>query len=139
MITPYKGREIDYSKPVMIYKNLTNGLWSIKQGGKVVGHANCFLLRYAEFKVSEVIRQRVISERKKYVHAYAVGYLDPTCPLDFNELELGKRIIYNPYQHKSFMLVGDTYLTPIENDDPVYYIHGGNGLGHLHLVKYSNQ
>ena len=137
MITPYKGRVIDYTKTVMIYKNLTNGLWSIKQGGKVVGHANCFLLRSTEFKVYEATRQRVIAERKKYVHAYVIGYLDPKCPLDLEVLELDKRIVYNPYKSGSFCFVTNDYLTPIKNDGSMYYIHGGNGLGHLHLVKYS--
>lgn len=137
MITPYKGRVIDYTKTVMIYKNLTNGLWSIKQGGKVVGHANCFLLRTTEFKVSEATRQRVITERKKYVHAYVVGYLDKQCPLDLKELVLDKRITYNPYKANKFHFVNDGYLSPIKNDGTMYFIHGGNGLGHLHLVKYS--
>ena len=74
---------------------------------------------------------------KKYVHAYVVGYLDKQCPLDLKELVLDKRITYNPYKANKFHFVNDGYLSPIKNDGTMYFIHGGNGLGHLHLVKYS--
>lgn len=94
-------------------------------------------LKVIRLKVSEAIRQRVIAERKKFVHAYVIGYLDPKCPLDLEVLELDKRITYNPFKSGSFLFVTNDYLTPIENDGSMYFIHGGNGLGHLHLVKYS--
>ena len=40
MITPYKSREIDYSTPVKIYRNLNKKgkVYSIQQNGLVVGH-----------------------------------------------------------------------------------------------------
>lgn len=134
MITSYKGREIDYNQVVQIYKNLTTGLWSIKQGGKVVAHANCFLIRSTGFKVSEATRQRVITERKKYVHAYVVGHLVEKCPLGFEDLILDKRITYNPFKSSQFHFVDDGHLSPINNDGSQYLIHGGSD--HLHLVKY---
>ena len=42
-----------------------------------------------------------------------------------------------PYKANKFHFVNDGYLSPIKNDGTMYFIHGGNGLGHLHLVKYS--
>jgi len=58
-----------------VYKNLHNGMWSIRDAESklVVGHAKALELVEAELKVSEAGRQRVISEGKKNVHAYIKG------------------------------------------------------------------
>lgn len=74
-IRPYKNRVLDYSKPVLVYKNLTFKCWSIKQAGRVVAHANWLFLTTEKFKVNESTRLKGLSEGKKYVHAYIVGFL----------------------------------------------------------------
>lgn len=65
-----------------VYYNLHTGLWSVKAldgdlKGKVVGHAERIRLKNCEFRVSEAGRQRVLSERRKNVHAGVVG--EVTC------------------------------------------------------------
>lgn len=102
-LKPYKCRNLDINKPVMIYKNLTNGLWSVKQGGFVVGHCSEFLMRSTGFRVVESTRRRVVAEKKKYVHAYIIGFLFQ----DFNNIILSSHFMdgeikYNPYRRGCF-------------------------------------
>lgn len=103
LITPYKSRTIDTTKPVKVYKNLTNGKWSIKQGRKVVAHADEIFLRDPYFEVNEAGRQRVLRERKKYVHAYVCGHLS----LDTVAIVGGRQVTYNPYKGEHFKFFQD--------------------------------
>lgn len=107
---------------VKVYRNLHNGLYSIQQGGLVLGHAARVALKGASFTVSEAGRQRVIREGKKNVHAFAVGDLAEVYGFQgfrgrhvgklegLNEsdlpprfLERMKRVTYNPYKFDSFV------------------------------------
>lgn len=63
---------------VFVYFNLHRKCWSIKalegpSKGRVIGHADYVDLACVEWKVSEAGRQRVIREKKKNVHAGAIG------------------------------------------------------------------
>lgn len=101
-----------------IYKNLTNGKWSIKDhsSGLVVGHADGVILKDCKFIVNESGRQRVLRERQKNVHAYILGSVtevkgfksfkgrdinpvDPPSYIPWITHEVG----YNPYKYKSFV------------------------------------
>jgi hypothetical protein len=75
-ITPYKGREIGPG-PVEVYRNLHRAVWSIKQGSRVVAHAEQLLLRNCTFKVlpGGLARYRVTGIRN--VHAFIVGEIAP--------------------------------------------------------------
>ena len=67
---------------------------------KVVGYASSILMRDVVFKVSEKSRQRVISSKRKNVHAFAEGIIiekDVTKPFS-----LTKIITYNPYKFGYF-------------------------------------
>lgn len=83
-------------KKVEIYRNLNNGMWSIKLNGKVVGYSKYLTLSGPiEFKVSEAGRQRVIRQKRKNVHARIVGYIK-----DFAEhprFKYKSLISYDPY------------------------------------------
>lgn len=100
----FKGREIDFSKPVKVYKNLNNGMFSVVQGNIVVAHVDSITLKSVSFKVSETGRQRVIATKQKNVHAYVVGEV-----VAVNEQQpksIGthtpSRITYNPYKFSYF-------------------------------------
>lgn len=114
----YKGRSIDYSKPVMLYKNLHNGLFSVKQGGLVVAHIESVLLTSVSFKVNESGRIRVIREQKKNVHAYIVGYI---LNVNSTPMSLLKRsITYNPYKYGYFYFKDDNNKAILNKDNLVY-------------------
>ena len=59
---------------VMVYRNLTKDCWSVKsvKSGRVRFHVKVITIVNGQFKVSECGRQRVIREKKKYVHAGVV-------------------------------------------------------------------
>jgi len=82
---PYKDREHDRSKPVMVYRNLAdehNGLgrWSIMQGDLVIGHNDRVVLiglddneGNVEYVVRPAGHERAVREGRKNVHAFFKG------------------------------------------------------------------
>jgi len=81
---------------VYVYLNLHKKCFSIKamsgpMRGRVIGHADEVHLADVEFRVNEKGRQRVLRERKKYVHTGVVGYLssprNATVPVRYSPLE----------------------------------------------------
>ena len=64
-----------------VYYNLHRECWSIKalegeRKGRVIGHAYYVYLADVTYKVSEAGRQRVLRDKKKNVHAGAVGTVE---------------------------------------------------------------
>lgn len=88
-----------------IYRNLHQDCFSIKYKGIVVGRATNIIAINPSFQVSEAGRQRVISERRKNVHAYVVcdDYLSE--PQLYEVVNKGE-VKYNPYQNDSFQCDG---------------------------------
>ena len=93
---------IDPNKRVHVYRNLHNGLWSIRQDGIIVGHDDHLLLKDCKFRVQPAGRAKVLAERKKNVHAYISGFLcnqeDTNIVPEGNSCEVS----YNPYKHPYF-------------------------------------
>lgn len=110
---------------VFVYFNLHRKCWSIKamegpRKGRVIGHADYVDLACVEWKVSEAGRQRVLREKKKNVHAGAVGTLERWQEPDgtahgvpFNSTTFDKvsernptlfpeMVTYNPYKGSTF-------------------------------------
>lgn len=99
------------------YRNLHTGTFSLKFKGKVTNHPVAFSITDASFKVNESGRQRVIAEKKKNVHAFAVGEPTKCGVTDVNNFIANylrdrinnKRykffeITYNPYKYNSFVV-----------------------------------
>lgn len=102
MIRSYKGRKVDEGKVVSVYRNLNNGLLSIRQDGLVVGHSEELYLKVGEYKVSEEGRKRVLKEKVKNVHASIEGKI--ISEQEFNRIKNGEgvEIYYNPYKVAKF-------------------------------------
>tara|TARA_E500000318_G_scaffold70015_1_gene64766 strand:+ start:1151 stop:1555 length:405 start_codon:yes stop_codon:yes gene_type:complete len=91
-------------KKVKVYYNLHKNCYSIvslekENYGKVIKYSNDVPLIDVQFKVSEKLRQKVLKEKRKNVHAYVVGTL-------VNDFELNTPIrvaTYNPYKYSSFV------------------------------------
>lgn len=90
------NRIIIFDKPVLVYKNLHKDCWSIKQNGLVVAYSTNLCLQNCTMKISEKSRQKVISERKKNVHAYISGYITDNISCELP-------LYYNPYQTPTFV------------------------------------
>ena len=112
----FKGRVIDFNKPVKIYKNLHNGLFSVMQNNLVVAHIESFILFNVIFKVNESGRQKVLKEKKKNVHAFVIGYIK-SINVESDLVNRGyTEIRYNPYIASTFF-IGDekTPITKVDN------------------------
>lgn len=103
----FRGRKIDLSRPVQVYRNLRGkkgSYFSIRQGGCVVAHGDAMMLRDATFVVQEAGRQRVLSSGRKNVHAWVRGYLTPSgCGTSHDRDDLPCEIHYNPRKNRHFV------------------------------------
>jgi hypothetical protein len=88
-------------KQVRVYFNLHRKKLSIQEKvngqWKVTRHADEIMLADVKFKVYEKGRQRVLSEKRKNVHAFIIGNLVEQVPDD--EMTT---VRYNPYQLERF-------------------------------------
>ena len=90
---------------VNVYWNLHRHCWSVRQGGRVVGHAQYIALENVTWRVQASGRERVRREGKKNVHAYASGRVTGLVVFDGSEMP----VRYNPYDLETFV-AGDTPL-----------------------------
>ena len=92
---------IDLDKRVYVYWNLHKKCWSVKQNGRVKGHATKLALKDCRFLVGKAGQARVRREKKKNVHAGVSGYMKFGLPW-----WIGNRacfVMYNPYKHDTFI------------------------------------
>ena len=97
---------IDRDQPVRVFKNLKHGCYSIMQRGVVRASARQVRLSDVEFRVREAGRQRMLREKRKNVHAFAVGKLvDYVHPEDSRDIApiAGRGAFYDPYRFPSFV------------------------------------
>ena len=97
---------IDRDLPVRVFKNLKHGCYSIMQRGVIRASARQVRLQDVEFRVRETGRQRMLRERRRNVHAFAVGRLvDYVHPDDSREIApiMGRDAFYDPYRFPSFV------------------------------------
>lgn len=86
-----------------IYRNLhQGGAFSVKLRGRVIDRSTDFIAQDVLFKVSEPGRQRVLSEQRKNVHAYAAARTyAPVYRMDTIGL---MQVCYNPFTAPTFMV-----------------------------------
>lgn len=104
--SPRAEKVIDKNLPVRVFKNLKHGCYSIMQRGVVKASARQVRLVGVEFRVREAGRQRTLREKRKNVHAFAVGRLvDYVHPNDSRNIEpmVGRGAFYDPYRFSSFV------------------------------------
>ena len=117
---------IPFKKPqgrmtVEVYRNLHKDCWSVRNpiNGLVLFHTDAIHLSDAKFVVHQSGRSRVIQEKRKNVHAFIKGTIEPEP--NINGVTIYKQynpITYNPYLHNSFICKGNQ--EPIHNADKVY-------------------
>jgi hypothetical protein len=96
--------------------NLHKNIWSVRHKGKVISHQGTVCLSDVTFRVQPAGRDRVRSEGKKNVHAFACGKYEPA--RSYHDNKLGRNITYNPYKYDTFVYSDD--LTPVGHCDRVY-------------------
>lgn len=84
-----------------VYRRLgRRACWSIREGGRVVGHAANFALWDVAFRVSAGGARRIQARRQREVVATARGILVESAPVPPGAL----RIRFNPYVAAAFVL-----------------------------------
>jgi len=96
------------NKNIEVYYNLHKKCLSVRKRGLVIDHVRSILLKNAEFVVQPAGRKRVLTEKRKNVHAYIRGERVAVASFDSKS----ERVTYNPYKNKSFVSV--------ETGKPVY-------------------
>jgi hypothetical protein len=82
---------------VEVYRNLTRHRWSVRRGGRVIGHRHEVMLRTCAMRVREGGRQRALHEGQRNVHAWIEGDLCEDV-VGAGMIEIG----YNPFQASTF-------------------------------------
>lgn len=99
-----KNRTLEKGQKVKVYLNLNMmGRFSIQdqRSGLVVGYADTVLLEDVQFRVSKSGQERARRERRRNVHAVAVGYF---VDADIHHPEsLNKVGYYNPFLVDTFV------------------------------------
>lgn len=99
-----------------IYRNLRTKTWSLRSSkGRVVGHPEKIWIESPVFVVSETVRQRVIREKQKRVHAGVRGFISTSRKVSLSEMV---EVTYNPYKYSSFVITSNE--TPIKSADLVF-------------------
>lgn len=103
MLEIREGKSLQLGQMVKVYRNLTKKCYSIADAktGIVLAYADYVSLRDVKCKVSEAGRQRVIKQKKKYVHAFMVGSFQGG-QYGLTGSDLQKEVSYNPYKFGFF-------------------------------------
>lgn len=96
----FKGRSIDYSKKVEVYRNLNNGKFSIRQDSLVVAHSSDIFLTDVEFVVRKAGKKKAMVTNERNVHAFAKGYLNKDVMPNMSKFICP--ITYNPFDNLGF-------------------------------------
>jgi len=103
---PYKNRSLNPNEPVRVYRNLhakdNAHKYSVMQNRLVIGHTNDLWLRDCNLIVSQAGRNKVIREKKKYVHAFIEGFVFRGLSNPISKT----KIDYNPYVQSQFSIAG---------------------------------
>lgn len=98
------------------YYNLHKKCLSYRPIGGRVQHANMLLLKNVKFAVQPAGREKVLREKRKNVHAFVRGDLQP-----FEDAVVAgwdsdwHHVYYNPYKHETFVRFAN--LEPIFEAD----------------------
>jgi hypothetical protein len=106
-LTPFKNRHLDYNRPVTVYRNIhkKGKVFSVKQLGRVIGHATQLTLIDCTFHVNKNGQALVRQTRTKNVHAWIRGKVSPDgCFGSDGSVSLPAQISYNPYIDDAFMV-----------------------------------
>jgi hypothetical protein len=110
VLVPYKGRTLDRKRRVEVYRNLQrrDGTWySVRQHGKVIGHAKEIWLDNVYFVVQQAGRRRALRKKQRNVHAWVLGMpsSDARPPINMGDPFM---TTYNPWRDESFVSLGST-------------------------------
>ena len=93
---------VEPNKRCQVYRNLHNGMWSVRQSGKIIGHTKQIVLKDCRFLVQPAGRKKVLREKRKNVHAYVSGYISTNEEINLFDDKSYSFVSYNPYLYDYF-------------------------------------
>lgn len=110
MITPYKGRTLEVGQCVDVYRNLHNGMFSIRdQKTKLVlAHGDEFILTNVYSLISRAGQRKTREQGVRNVHAWLAGKY-----LGERDIKIHSEIRYNPYLNDDF-LIGEEVMGQLD-------------------------
>lgn len=96
-----RARQPIVGERVRVYRNLHNGRISVRAAEGVIYHAFNIILSDVKFQVWKSGREKVLREKKKNVHAFAVGTIKS---FDVEGSFNGTFVGYNPYKYDYFFI-----------------------------------
>lgn len=116
----YKNRKLDPTKPVEVYRclNRKGVIYSVRQQGLVVAHAEDIVLTNCKLIVSQAGRARVVLNKKKSVHAWIQGMIGSE--EDINDEYHHAVLKYNPYTLSEFHIITEQGMVPVRRASVVY-------------------
>lgn len=107
--TSFKGRNVLPGQKVEVYRNLNKPgvTYSIRDNktGLVLGHGSNLLLSRCKFIVNQKGRQKVITTKRKGIHAWVEGHFGIIHAGDDKIFSEGIQVQYNPYTNSHFEMV----------------------------------
>ena len=99
----FKGREINYDKPVDVYRclNRKGRVFSIRQQGLVVAHCTVLDIKDVKFVVNNSGKQRAIKSMQRNVHAFIRGMIGTK---DLPKTPTMSPLKYNPFSNRGFCI-----------------------------------
>ena len=99
MLKPYKNRYVELGQQVEVYRNLHNGLFSLRdiKSKLVIAHGDNFTIKNAIVKFQPSGQKKAKESGVRNVHAYIVGELVKT-----DTIALQNEITYNPFADDNF-------------------------------------
>lgn len=103
-IQNYKDREINFDKPVDVYRCLQKKgrVYSIRQQGKVVGHTEVLNLKDVKFVINAYGKKQAIRTKQRNVHAFVRGYIS-----DSESGHILYPLSYCPFSKDGFIIQGE--------------------------------
>ena len=85
---------------VDVYRNLHKDVWSVRnrETGRVISHETMVHIKDASFVVQPAGRKKVITEKRKNVHAFVRGHLSSRTSVHSQ----WRLVTYNPYKADHF-------------------------------------
>ena len=87
---------------VDVYYNLHKKIFSVRYKGIVILHSDDVFIKDAEFVVQPAGRAKVLTERKKNVHAFVRGTLSNIQNSE-DYFSMPDQATYNPYKYSTFV------------------------------------
>lgn len=108
IVIPFKGRTIDYNKPIEVYRNLNKKgkCYSVRQGLLVVAHTTAICISDPEFIINNASKAKVLKSRRRNVQAFIKGmYTTSGMGTSASRNDLPVQVTYDPFKNMGFYYI----------------------------------